>query len=1364
MSQSDRDFSKCRKSDMKEGDGSDLSLSGSQVSLVSRPRSVMGKASSRALSVSGPRIRRPLSAVPAVSFTDVPRDKRRPYSADGQLLPSSYQKRNKLSTCFSMSADAMGFAQQDIETDGDIEFSSSTLVSSQLSDQLGGAWMELEMRGFYLRHSHPSHHPSSSTDNGSDLLCSSEVSEDQTRSEKSLGERIQAMARNHVNHDPDLCVHTNPPHDRSGKEFKNKLENACKEEDPKRMSTEELHNRMVESGLLSSSIYSLAPMYRKSDPKNENSTSYGALIPATPTQSKEADAQKKSENEFCGSSTVSEVEPAASEFWNQHRAFYQSISKSTCGIDQISFPKEHDVDSMEGDSSYSNNGLESHRKKKQPSHSTTVHRKCEDDNLIQWPIDDLAPVRFQQWVTDNGKGGSPNSNESSATSSFYCGTRVSQPHTDKSALNKDCTVEEVSTDSEYSKPQPLSYEAEKGPSNPGSNSNQAQCLSETVVSSRVKNDGGLPVTNDCFVKNSDTNLTDLCVAEPNKFDSNYSYDHGGSEALVDEVSIGRPCLRQEGKCTKRNLLAFKENLPDKKACNTPKSGGRKSLNSLSSDVKKEQQLHQGARRRTDTMGHGSNRKCGKNPVNSSRSFCPPKEESLPGEMQTELLSWMAMCSDNLLDHKDAVDDHSSNEPLLSTSASQDKDSPYNEIMTILRVLEEKEDEGSLLRILNKNTDLRIGEDTTCQEVGSSVPPANTLVVETTDLEILRSSSSHTLKTGDVTDKSGSEAIPLEQNEVKPMCSATSKPTCPPCANGGSASTSQSSAQGELRDLLTFLDAVDQSCSAVLQPRSPPSPRPSPRVIGGSGDSHGLEELLVMGRSDLAQEIISLRLALEDRDATIKLLKVALREQKDSQARQNAAHTAELDNRIRQVKAECEAVIKRHQKFIDQRCESLIQDAKESEEKHTKACRMIEEKHKVEMQRVKDITAATEKLKRERWVENKTQKIKELTVRGLEPELSRLTSQHEQEMSALRTLHAQELEQMEARAARRASQQMEALREQLVQEKEDALTREREMLRQRIEKQQLLYEEEGAEQRRRLVAEVRREQDRLATLEARLEAQLEERKRGLEREAEQERDRMRRDYADKLNEMHRKQQNETLQYREELKAEKESWVEAYQQQQKQILTQTTNEIREQLRRERDREIEVVIERLESEATISREEREKALENRLRRVREQLTSELRDVESALNSLKEKHAELRSQLQEKDDKLVGSEALNHSLRTQLFETRKIADQLSAERADLKQTLQCELSNEMDCLRQQMAQQHARHQQQLQVLSEQSERERQTHQQELQQLFDRVKLAIAKKEEVVKVAKAKQKAAEEQNSHLQALLEHRRKESLLS
>lgn len=81
--------------------------------------------------------------------------------------------------------------------------------------------------------------------------------------------------------------------------------------------------------------------------------------------------------------------------------------------------------------------------------------------------------------------------------------------------------------------------------------------------------------------------------------------------------------------------------------------------------------------------------------------------------------------------------------------------------------------------------------------------------------------------------------------------------------------------------------------------------------------YSLEELLSMGRSELAQEIVSLRLALEDKDATINLLRTALREQKDNQAKQNAAHTTELECHMRQVKSESEAIIKRHQKFIDQ---------------------------------------------------------------------------------------------------------------------------------------------------------------------------------------------------------------------------------------------------------------------------------------------------------------------------------------------------------------------------------------------------------------------------------------------------------------
>lgn len=1314
----------------------------------------MGKASIRALAVSSSRVRRPMSAVPTMTFNEITRDKRRPYSADSQMLLSSYQqKRNKLSACFSMSADPMGLAPNDFETDGDVEFSSSTLVSSHLSDQLGGAWMELETRGLYLGRS-DRNHISSSTDNGSDLPCCSDASEEHS-SEKSLGKQIQAMARDHLQHDSAAYGPSSPLVLESKGEVNNDPNGFINEEDTKKMSTKELHQRMVESGLLfSSSPYGASHSFKRDDDFKQ--VSYKPDL-----DGRDDSPQKRN---LC--SSVNEVlkpNPASSEFWSQHHSFYQALNKSdSCGIEQISFPKEHDVDSLGGDSSCSNNGSDLQRRNR-TSGALPDHFEHRPSSSDQWSKNEFGHVRFQQWMTDNSRMSSSSSNRDNLTPTYFCGTRHNTPHDE---IYQDCTVEEISTDSECSK---IFQSTSVGL---GKDSKSDDKLSKTATCHPPKEKEERPSNQGCQAELLKEDQFDLMIDSKNdcsksevNFLDGFAIDSKQLTPTKDTISLETKISSPQSGCLDSPVDSAKQREQDqydiknrvcKSVCTSkPVFSTQGKIKNMTNTVKKDQ-IPSTSKRKSDLNGSTSSRRFSKSPSsNSNRNFTPPKEETFPAESQTELVSWMSMCSEEMKE-KTAEGASSNQNEISANSEKALSDSPYNEIMTILRVLEEKEDESSLLKILNKRPELRMAKDTSMSENQQQ-----------NNEEICNSSSLSSGKT-EAPLHHPSKLQPSEKNDSSEKLP---NPAMLLCSDSG---TPQTPVQGELRDLLTFLDAVDQSCSSVLQPRPISSPRTSPRPQVTPVDSQHLEELLLLGRTELAQEIVSLRLALEDRDATINLLRTALREHKDAQARRNAAHNAEVENRLSQVKAECEAVIKRHQKFIDQliadktslsnRCESLVQDAKESEEKHAKTIVNLEEKHKVEMQRVKDITAATEKLKRERWVENKTQKIKELTVRGLEPELTRLTSQHEQEMSALRTLHAQELEQMEVRAARRAAQQMETLREQLVQEKEDALARERDMLRQRMEKQQLLFEEEGAEQRRRLVAEVRREQDRLATLEARLETQFEERKRGLEREAEQERDRVRRDYADKLNEMHRKQQNEMLQYREVVKAEKETWIETYQQQQKQSLVQTTNEIRDQLKRERDREIENVIERLENEATISREEKEKLAENRLKRVREQLTSELRDVETALNSLKVKHAELRAQLQEKEDKFVSSEALNRSLQTQLVETRKIADQLSVERADLKQSLLSEVNTEMDSLRQQLSEQHLRHQQQLQILSEQSERERQTHQQELQQLFDRVKLAISKKEEVVKVAKAKQRAAEEQNSHLQALLEHRRKESLLS
>lgn len=68
--------------------------------------------------------------------------------------------------------------------------------------------------------------------------------------------------------------------------------------------------------------------------------------------------------------------------------------------------------------------------------------------------------------------------------------------------------------------------------------------------------------------------------------------------------------------------------------------------------------------------------------------------------------------------------------------------------------------------------------------------------------------------------------------------------------------------------------------------------------------------------------------------------------------------------------------------------------------------------------------------------------------------------------------------------------------------------------------------------------------------------------------------------------------------ERLKVEKESWEENYMKRQETWLVQKERELKEQVRRDRDKEIEMVIARLEEDNSSSRAECERTAENRIK----------------------------------------------------------------------------------------------------------------------------------------------------------------------
>ncbi len=82
------------------------------------------------------------------------------------------------------------------------------------------------------------------------------------------------------------------------------------------------------------------------------------------------------------------------------------------------------------------------------------------------------------------------------------------------------------------------------------------------------------------------------------------------------------------------------------------------------------------------------------------------------------------------------------------------------------------------------------------------------------------------------------------------------------------------------------------------------------------------------------------------------------------------------------------------------------------------------------------------------------------------------------------------------------------------------------------------------------------------------------------------------------EQERRHTSEIHELKEKLAIEKQSWEENYMKKQETSLAGKERELRDQMKRERDREIEKIISQFESDTTMTKEEAERTAENRVK----------------------------------------------------------------------------------------------------------------------------------------------------------------------
>lgn len=557
-------------------------------------------------------------------------------------------------------------------------------------------------------------------------------------------------------------------------------------------------------------------------------------------------------------------------------------------------------------------------------------------------------------------------------------------------------------------------------------------------------------------------------------------------------------------------------------------------------------------------------------------------------------------------------------------------------------------------------------------------------------------------------------------------------------------------EAKLQSIMTFLDEMEKSG------QERPAPWRESLVLEAGPRS------LELG-SEGTTSVMRLKLELEEKKQAMVLLQRALAQQRDLATRRVKETEKELSRQLRQQKEQYEATIQRHLSFIDQliedkkvlseKCEAVVAELKQGDQRCRERVAQVQEQHELEIKKLKELMSATEKIRREKWINEKTKKIKEITVRGLEPEIQKLIAKHKQEVRRLRGLHEAELQQREEQAAQRHLRQAEELREHLEREREALGQQERERAQQRLE-QHLEQEQRALEQqRRRLYTEVAEEKERLGQQAARQRVELEELRQQLEESSAALTRALRAEFERSREEQERRHQMELKALKDQLEAERQAWVASCAKKEEAWLLTRERELKEEIRKGRDQEIELVIHRLEADMTLAKEESERAAENRVKRVRDKYETELSELEQSERKLQERCTELKGRLGEAEGEKERLQSLLRQKEKELDDLRVVNTQMCSERASLAQVV-----------RQEFAEQLAASQEETQRVKAELAELRARQQMELDEVHRRVKTALARKEAAVNSLRKQHEAAEKRADHLEELLEQHKGPSLSS
>ncbi|KAJ3070702.1 Centrosomal protein of 131 kDa [Quaeritorhiza haematococci] len=525
-----------------------------------------------------------------------------------------------------------------------------------------------------------------------------------------------------------------------------------------------------------------------------------------------------------------------------------------------------------------------------------------------------------------------------------------------------------------------------------------------------------------------------------------------------------------------------------------------------------------------------------------------------------------------------------------------------------------------------------------------------------------------------------------------------------------------------------------------------------------------------------------QLEIEEKTQTLNLLKKELKKLKEANKDQAAQHKKDLKSQLSLQRKEYETIIKRHLSFIDKllaekddlskKSEALAEEVKSLEKQFKEKAKTVEEANTRNLKQQRELWEASEKIKRDKWIQEKTKAIKEQTVKGLEPEIQRMLAQHKLQLRQLEEKLREELIKEKNILIEQHQRQMEQLRDRALAERQKACEEEREFGRQRYQKQLERDEMEFQQQKRKLVAEL--EEQKHALLESiKSERKLDEQthRKGLD-ELRREIEKERQAKEEALEELSRKHNAELQSLRVRFAIEKEEWQAHYMAKQEMEIRNREKLFKEKLLKERDTEIEMVIQRLESETNSNASDITRRHRMEVEKLRAEMAEEVKQLRDQHNIALDKVLSLQNETarSEESRREVQKEVmkLQHELAAKENLLRQQKNELTRLKVDeetLKETIRCEfqdtLTNQSTHIST-LTTNLANLQSQLDLLAHQHAADLDAVHKEkevaLQVVEDRVRKAMSVKEEVVTGLRRKVEELGVKNGMLEKLIEKQR------